>query len=98
VGNISAVIRDRDGVRSLVSHNGTLGHQVRKLQEFTYPFRAGALLVLHSDGVATRWDLDGYPGLDARHPAVAAAALYRDFERGRDDATVLAARNRMEDA
>jgi hypothetical protein len=93
IGNIGAVIRDAGGSRALVSHNGTLGHQLRKIQEFTYPFRAGALLVMHSDGVGTRWDLAAYPGLEARHPALAAAALYRDFTRGRDDATVLAVRN-----
>jgi anti-sigma regulatory factor (Ser/Thr protein kinase) len=94
IGNVSVSIRDTAGSRSLVSHNGTLGHQIRKLQEFTYPFRADALLVMHTDGVGTRWDLGGYPGIDMRHPAVAAALLYRDFSRGRDDATVLALRNR----
>jgi hypothetical protein len=75
-----------------------LGHQVRKVQDFSYPFRAGALLVMHSDGVATRWDLSAYPGLESRHPAMAAAALHRDFSRGRDDATVLVARNRASSA
>jgi hypothetical protein len=48
---------------------------------------------MHSDGVATHWDLARYPGLEARHPAVIAAALYRDHSRGRDDLTVLALRN-----
>ena len=94
IGNIAASIRDDLGSRALVSHNGILGHQLRRVQDFTYPFRAGALLVMHSDGVATRWDLSAYPGLESRHPAMAAAAIYRDFSRVRDDATVLVARNR----
>jgi hypothetical protein len=50
------------------------------------------LLILHSDGLATRWDLSKYPGLTHRHPTLIAAALYRDFARGRDDVTVFVAR------
>ncbi len=45
---------------------------------------------MHSDGLGTHWDLDGYPGPAAqRHPALIAGVLYRDFARGRDDATVI---------
>jgi hypothetical protein len=47
---------------------------------------------MHSDGLASRWDLGAYPGLRVHDPALIAAALYRDFARGRDDVTVLAAR------
>ena len=55
-------------------------------------FRAGALTVLHSDGLKSRWSLDGYPGLLQRDPTVIAGVLLRDFERGRDDATAVVAR------
>ena len=47
---------------------------------------------MHSDGLTTHWRLDPYPGLATRHPAVIAAVLYRDFNRGHDDVTVLVAR------
>jgi hypothetical protein len=92
IGNISACIRNGGMNRSMVSHNGILGHQVRKIHEFQYPFPAGALLIAHSDGIGTHWDLAAYPGLEMRHPALVAAALYRDHCRGRDDATVVALR------
>lgn len=92
VGNISACIIT-DGVsRSMVSYNGILGHQTRKIQEFKYPFAEGALCVLHSDGVATRWRLDDYPGLERSHPGLVAGVLYRDYSRRRDDTAVLAVR------
>ena len=93
IGNISASIRTAGVSRAMVSHNGTLGHQVRKIQEFQYPFPKGSLLLMHSDGLATHWDLASYPGIEARHPALVAAALYRDHSRGRDDVTVLTVRN-----
>lgn len=93
IGNISASIRGAGQARSMVSHNGTLGHQVRKIQEFQYPFPKGSLLIMHSDGIGTHWDLGAYPGLEMRHPAFVPAALFRDHNRGRDDVTVLALRN-----
>jgi anti-sigma regulatory factor (Ser/Thr protein kinase) len=92
VGNINATVIDPSHTRHLVSHNGIVGHSVRKIQEFSAPWSDSALLVLHSDGVATQWNLDGYPGLIARHPAIIAATLYRDYSRQRDDATVLVAK------
>lgn len=92
VGNISAQLVADKVSRSMVSLNGTVGHEMRKVQEFVYPWEKDSLLVMHSDGLATRWVLDNYPGLDRRSPGVIAGVLYRDFTRRRDDVTVLVAR------
>ena len=92
VGNVSAAIVAPAGVRRLVSLSGTLGHEMRRIQEFAYDWPPGALLVMHSDGLATHWALDAYAGLTLRAPALVAGVLLRDFQRGRDDATVLVAR------
>jgi anti-sigma regulatory factor (Ser/Thr protein kinase) len=93
IGNIGASVYDDDGVRrQLVSHNGIVGNNMRKVQEFTAPCSVGALCILHSDGLSTQWSLESYPGLQARHPALIAAVLMRDFARLRDDAMVLVVR------
>ncbi len=94
VGNVAGSILGPDDGRStsMVSHNGTVGHAVRKVQEFTYPWTPGALLVMHSDGLATQWQVGRYLGLASRHPGLVAGVLYRDFKRGRDDVTVVAVR------
>lgn len=94
IGNISASIHQGDARRHLVSHNGIVGSNVRKVQEFRFPWTEETLLVMHSDGVGTRWDLKSYPGLVHRHPSVIAAVLFRDFSRGKDDAAVLVLRER----
>jgi anti-sigma regulatory factor (Ser/Thr protein kinase) len=91
-GNISCVVYSAGKTKSCVSMNGTVGHSVAKFQQFSYPWENNATLILHSDGLTTRWNLDQYPGLASRHPAVIAALLYRDFVRGRDDVTVLVTR------
>jgi len=36
--------------------------------------------------------LQDYPGLVHRHPALVVAVLQRDFDRGRDDASIVALR------
>lgn len=92
VGNINACILDGATRKQLVSHNGIVGHNMRKVQEFVLPLPKGAICVMCSDGITTQWDLSKYPGLLARHPALIAGIIYRDFVRGRDDATVVALR------
>jgi hypothetical protein len=74
------------------AHNGIAGHEARRIHEFSYPFPDDGLLVLHSDGLKSQWSLDGYPGLAERDPALIAGILFRDFNRGRDDVTVVVAR------
>jgi hypothetical protein len=92
VGNIAATIENGGPAKHLVSLHGTAGHQVRRLQDFTYPWGNTDVLVMHSDGVSAHWSLAAYPGLAQRHPLVIAAVLLRDFSRLRDDATVVVAR------
>jgi len=94
VGNIAGVILSPEGNRNMVSHNGIVGHNVRKIQEFTYPWPDGGLLVMHSDGLASRWSIDNHRGLASRHPSLIAGVLYREFSRGHDDVVVVAAKER----
>jgi anti-sigma regulatory factor (Ser/Thr protein kinase) len=89
VGNTAAVVLSNKVSRSLTSHNGTLGIAVPRIQEFQVEWPSRAILIMHSDGVQTRWDLSSYPGLLSRHPAVIGGALLRDFRRQRDDASVV---------
>ena len=94
LGNIVGTILNDGKPQHLVSHNGTAGHAARRIQEFEYPFPRGSCFVMHSDGLRSSWNLDRYPGLAARHPALIAGVLYRDSARGRDDVCVLAGRPR----
>jgi anti-sigma regulatory factor (Ser/Thr protein kinase) len=92
IGNISASIVSPGTSRSMASHNGTLGMNIERVQEFTCPWNDDSVLVMHSDGLATRWSLERYPGIWTKTPSLIAAVLHRDFCRQRDDVTVLVAR------
>lgn len=89
IGNIGASLIALDKSRGLASHPGIVGGQYRKAQPFDYAQVNGQLLIMYSDGLQSRWNLQDYPGLVHRHPAVIATVLHRDFCRGRDDVTVL---------
>lgn len=97
VGNISGAVFTVQGNYSMVSYNGTVGYEMRKLQEFTYQWPKDGVLIMHSDGLTSHWQLDNYRGLAAKHSSLIAGVLYRDFHRGRDDVTVLVAKERTED-
>lgn len=92
VGNIAGAIVSGSGKQNMVSHNGTVGLNARKIQVFEYALPPSAVVVMHSDGLAAGWSLDRYPGLMNAHPSLIAAVLYRDFGRRRDDVTVLVSR------
>ena len=88
VGNIAASVLRPEGSTSLVSMNGTVGVHCQTIQEFTYPWPPGNILVMSSDGLKTQWNLSRYHGLQARHASLIAGVLYRDYNRGTDDTTV----------
>jgi anti-sigma regulatory factor (Ser/Thr protein kinase) len=101
IGNVSGSIAMGAGsndaakvnARKLMTYNGTVGQNVSKVhKDLTYPISRESLLILHSDGIATSWNLDHYPGLAAKPALLIAAVLYRDFSRGRDDASIVVAK------
>ncbi|AQH05189.1 hypothetical protein A9R05_40025 (plasmid) [Burkholderia sp. KK1] len=92
IGNISASVWTEPSQKHLPSHDGVVGHLIRRVQSFSANCPSGSLVVLHSDGLKSRWDLSHYPGLSVRHPALIAAVLYRDFARDHDDVTVFVVR------
>jgi anti-sigma regulatory factor (Ser/Thr protein kinase) len=94
VGNISGSLVSGEKSRGMISHNGILGVQLLRKQQFEYESKPGDRIVMHSDGMSARWSLKEYPGLSVRHAAVIAGVLYRDHARARDDVTVLVAGNR----
>ncbi len=94
VGNVAGMVITPSKMHSMVSHNGIVGHSAARIQDFTYDWPEGATLAIYSDGIGSHWNLAKYPGLQAKSPLLAAAVVYRDHSRRRDDATVLIARER----
>jgi len=89
LGNVAGWILG-DGVRTgMASVPGIAGHHARKFRQFDYAVPAGAAVILHSDGLSSRWDALSLPGLAARDPLLIAAVLLAEAGVHRDDAGIL---------
>jgi negative regulator of sigma-B (phosphoserine phosphatase) len=92
VGNIGIRIRSTALIKP-VSRNGIVGYRLPRLQEFTYPYTPGDLFVLHTDGISSRFTLDGALWTEgAQDVQTLADEIARDFGKENDDVTVLVAR------
>lgn len=94
IGNINGVIAGAGKPRVMVSHNGTAGYYLPRFQEFSYPLTSDAMVVMHSDGLHTNWNIEQHAGLRHRDPSIIAAVLYRDSARNRDDICVVVSKQK----
>jgi anti-sigma regulatory factor (Ser/Thr protein kinase) len=92
LGNITATLLVDGTRRSMLSVPGIAGHQARTIRQYEYDIAPGTSVVLHSDGISSRWEAAALPGLAARDPLVVAAALMAEAGTHRDDAGVLVLR------
>ncbi|MES2431440.1 MAG: ATP-binding SpoIIE family protein phosphatase [Bacteroidota bacterium] len=94
VGNISGkVIGLRN--RSFLSYNGIIGHTIpNTINDHNYDWEENDILIMHSDGLNTRWDMQKYPMILKHDSTILAAALYKDNNRGNDDVTVVVIRKK----
>lgn len=91
-GNVGARIVSGDSDKTVITQHGTVGLQMRTPDELALDWPPHALLVVHSDGLESRWSPQRLMPLLRRDPMLAAALLLRDHSRGRDDATVVVVR------
>ena len=92
VGNVSAVLTAPVKSKVLSSQNGTAGLHIGKIKALQEEWRIGDYFIFHSDGLSSRWSLDNYPGIRDKHASLISAVLFRDFDRGTDDTTVVVVR------
>ena len=91
LGNITGIMAKKSARKHLVSMNGTLGYEAPKIMEFSYPWTSDSLLVMYSDGFASRASDGILPVQDLPAPIIA-GWLYQQYAKSIDDATVLVMR------
>lgn len=93
VGNISMKVITPLQARGCFSYNGIVGHIMPAvLNNHDLQWQNSDIIILHTDGISSRWDLQKYPTILQHHPLVVCSALYKDFDRGSDDSTILMGR------
>lgn len=92
VGNISSSLHRPGACRGMVSENGIVGHQTPRFRVQEAPWSPVDVLIMHSDGLSSRWQMENYDGLLPLSSATIAGVLYRDQSRASDDRTILVAK------
>jgi anti-sigma regulatory factor (Ser/Thr protein kinase) len=94
IGNIAATVDDGEGAHVLPSLPGVVGHGARRFAGFDREAPIGSLVVLHSDGLTSKWQLGRIPGIRGHSPLVVSAGLLRVAGTRSDDASALVIRTR----
>ncbi|MET0394808.1 MAG: SpoIIE family protein phosphatase [Chitinophagaceae bacterium] len=93
VGNISGKLFSAGKLRPCMSYNGIVGHTIPgTINNYVFVWEKNDMLILHSDGLSGRWDLQKYPQITRHDGSILAAALYKDHCRGNDDVTIAVTR------
>jgi anti-sigma regulatory factor (Ser/Thr protein kinase) len=89
VGNVAVWTDDGERRHALASAPGIVGANAKKIRALQVPLAAHERIVMHSDGLSSKWSLAAYPGLRGRDPHLIAATLLRDAGTHHDDASVV---------
>lgn len=78
----------------LSSAAGTLGHQIRTPQEHRMQLGKANVLVLYTDGIKERFELEDYPQLRYQSASVIAETIVDRFGKSHDDASCIVFRHK----
>ena len=78
----------------LVSTAGSLGHQIRSPQVQTHTLTDDDVIVMYSDGIKDRFDLEDYPQLPYQSADTIARTVVERFGKAHDDAVCLVLRKK----
>ena len=91
VGNIEMRVFGSQTKRCVLTP-GVLGYNIRTPKHQVSDLTAGDVLVLHSDGISSTFDLYDYPDLPWDNAQTIATTIVDRFNKNNDDATALAIR------
>lgn len=93
VGNIFTKMYSGIVSKAYMAYNGAVGLTIPNTMKCSViPIEKNQNLIMCSDGLRTRWELSKYPAILRSDGLIIAAALFKDFSRGTDDASVLVAK------
>jgi anti-sigma regulatory factor (Ser/Thr protein kinase) len=94
IGNIAMKVVSPIRTQGCFSYNGIVGHIMPAvLNNHVLQWdEKNDVIIMHSDGLTGRWDIQKYPAILQHHSMVVCAALYKDHNRGTDDSTILIGR------
>lgn len=90
VGNISTRVYNGMLLKNYMPYNGIIGLTTPgSMKANIVEHHPGQLLLMASDGMRTRWEINKYPGILKYDLSILAAALYKDHGRKTDDMSIV---------
>lgn len=90
IGNVEAQCWNGQRVKRFIAHRGIVGRALSRAREETIELNAPDwLLLIYSDGIRERFDLESLPAFIQRDAQALADHILRDWSRATDDATVI---------
>jgi anti-sigma regulatory factor (Ser/Thr protein kinase) len=89
LGNVAGFVLSAGSRKSMLSVPGIAGYQARAFRQFDYEVPPGAAVILHSDGISSRWEVAAVPNVETKDPLLIAAVLLAEAGIHRDDAGVV---------
>ena len=87
IGNIRGhIIPNQERTRGFISLPGIVGYNLASIKSFYYSLQPGDFVILASDGLKSSFTMNETNYCDA---SLLAGLIYRDFNRGNDDTTVV---------
>jgi serine phosphatase RsbU (regulator of sigma subunit) len=92
VGNVEAALWQAGQVQRLMVQRGIVGGSLPRVRVTTVALASDWLLLLHTDGVSARYEVDWPAAFGSRDPQGLASAVLARWARPTDDATVVVVR------
>ena len=93
IGNIATRIQEANTSKTYMSYNGVIGMNIpNTLNEQEVAREHGQILIMCSDGIKSRWDIQKFTGILKCDLSILAAAIYKDFARHTDDISIVVSR------
>lgn len=90
IGNIITRLYDGMMFKHYMSYNGIVGLNIpNSMKETIVEAEKNQTLIMCSDGLRSRWELNRYPSIFKYDNMLLAAALYKDYNRRNDDSSIL---------
>jgi len=90
IGNISTRLYQGISSKNFMSYNGIIGLNVPgRMHDTIVEDASYQNIVMCSDGLRSRWDLNKYPAIFKYDPSIIASAIFKDNARRNDDMTIL---------
>jgi serine/threonine protein phosphatase PrpC len=91
IGNI--VLRKFGNISErAITQDGVIGYQIRTPNEKIMQITSGDILIMHTDGLASTFDINDYPEILRDNAEVIANNLIDKFGKNNDDATCVVIR------